>query len=130
MIDPAPALAALAFDNNGLVAAIAQQHDTGEVLMMAWMNRNAIEETLRTGVVHYYSRSRKSLWRKGETSGQTQTLVEFLVDCDGDTILLKVDQEGVACHTGHRNCFFRALRADGLDEVAPVLVPPEKLYPR
>ena len=130
MIDPAPALAALAFDGNGLVAAIAQQHDTGEVLMMAWMNRAAIEETLRTGEVCYYSRSRQKLWRKGESSGQTQKLVEFLVDCDGDTILLKVDQLGVACHTGHRNCFFRALRADGLDEIAPVLVSPETLYQR
>ncbi len=128
MIDPAPALDALAFDQNGLVAAIAQQHDTGEVLMMAWMNREAVEETLRTGQAVYYSRSRKKLWRKGESSGQTQKLVEFLVDCDGDTILLKVDQVGVACHTGHRNCFFRSLGADGFDEIAPVLVPPEQLY--
>jgi phosphoribosyl-AMP cyclohydrolase len=130
MIDSAPALAALSFDRDGLVAAIAQQHDTGEVLMMAWMNRDAVEETLRTGEVCYYSRSRKGLWRKGETSGQTQKLVKFLVDCDGDTILLKVDQKGVACHTGHRACFFRALEEDGYDEIAPVLVPPEKLYPR
>jgi phosphoribosyl-AMP cyclohydrolase len=128
MIDPAPALAALEFDGNGLVAAVAQQHDTGEVLMMAWMNRAAIEETLRTGQVCYYSRSRQKLWRKGESSGQTQRLVEFLIDCDGDTILLKVDQVGVACHTGHRACFFRAVKADGLDEIAPVLVSPEKLY--
>ena len=130
MINSAPALAALSFDRDGLVAAIAQQHDTGEVLMMAWINRDAVEETLRTGEVCYYSRSRKGLWRKGETSGQTQKLVKFLVDCDGDTILLKVDQKGVACHTGHRACFFRALEEDGYDEIAPVLVPPEKLYPR
>ena len=130
MIDPAPALDALAFDRDGLVAAIAQQHDTGEVLMMAWMNRAAVEETLRTGAVCYYSRSRKGLWRKGESSGQSQTLIEFLVDCDGDTVLLKVDQKGVACHTGHRNCFFRTLDQDGLEENAHVLVPPEKLYPR
>ena len=128
MIDPAPALEALAFDRDGLVAAIAQQHDTGEVLMMAWMNRAAVEETLRTGQACYYSRSRKKLWRKGETSGQTQKLIEFLVDCDGDTVLLKVDQVGVACHTGHRACFFRSLGVDGLDEIAPVLVPPEQLY--
>ena len=127
-IDPAPALAALAFDGNGLVPAIAQQHDTGEVLTLAWMNREAVTQTLRTGSVHYWSRSRGKLWRKGETSGQTQRLVEFLVDCDGDTILLKVDQKGVACHTGHRACFFRAVGKDGLEEIAPVLVAPEKLY--
>jgi len=128
VIDPALALAALVFDRDGLVPAIAQQHETGEVLMLAWMNRAAIEETLRTGNVFYYSRARRTLWRKGEKSGQTQRLVEFLVDCDGDTILLRVDQHGVACHTGHRACFFRSLRADGLEEIAPVLVPPEELY--
>ncbi len=128
MIDPAPALAAIAFDAEGLVPAIAQQHDSGEVLMMAWMNRAAIEETLRTGQVTYYSRSRKRLWRKGETSGQTQKLVRFLVDCDGDTLLLRVDQLGVACHTGHRACFFRALDDKGLEEIAPVEIPPERLY--
>ena len=128
MIDPAPALDALAFNNDGLVAAIAQQHDTGEVLMMAWMNKAAVEETLRTGQVCYYSRSRKGLWRKGETSGQTQRLIEFLIDCDGDTVLLKVDQVGVACHTGHRACFFRSLGVDGFAEIAAVLVPPETLY--
>jgi len=127
-IDPAPALAALTFDGDGLVAAIAQQHDTGEVLMMAWMNREAVERTLASGEVSYWSRSRRKLWRKGETSGQTQRLVEFLVDCDGDTVLLKVDQKGVACHTGHRNCFFRTVEAGGLRENAPVLVSPEKLY--
>jgi phosphoribosyl-AMP cyclohydrolase len=128
MIDPAPALEALAFDRDGLVAAIAQQYDTGEVLMMAWMNRAAVEETLRTGQACYYSRSRKKLWRKGETSGQTQKLIEFLVDCDGDTVLLKVDQVGVACHTGHRACFFRSLGVGGHAALAPVLVPPEQLY--
>jgi len=128
MIDPAPALEALAFNSDGLVAAIAQQHDTGEVLMMAWMDRAAVEETLRTGRVCYYSRSRGKLWRKGETSGQSQRLIEFLVDCDGDTVLLKVEQLGVACHTGHRACFFRSLGAAGLEEIAPVVVPPETLY--
>lgn len=128
MSDPAAALAAIKFDQNGLVPAIAQQHDSGEVLMMAWMNREAIEQTLKTGHAHYYSRSRGKLWRKGESSGQTQRLVEFLVDCDGDTVLLRVAQEGVACHTGHRACFFRAVRDSKLEEVAPVLVPPEKLY--
>src|SRR5512135_844428 len=91
--------AALKFDRNGLVAAVAQQHDTGEVLMLAWMNREAVEETLATGRVCYWSRSRGSLWRKGETSGQTQRLVELRVDCDGDAVLLLVDQIGAACHT-------------------------------
>ena len=101
-------LPAISFDANGLVPAIAQQHDTGEVLMMAWMNAESIRETLATNRVCYYSRSRGKLWRKGETSGQTQHLKEFRIDCDGDTILLMVHQDGVACHTGRRNCFFRA----------------------
>ena len=130
MIDPALALSALSFDRDGLVPAIAQQHDSGEVLMMAWMNRAAIEATLRTGEVHYFSRSRQKLWRKGESSGQMQKLVSFLVDCDGDTILLKVDQAGVACHTGHRACFFRTVGEHGVEEIAPILISPEKLYAR
>ncbi len=128
MIDPTAALAAINFNADGLVAAIAQQHDSGEVLMMAWMNREAVEETLRSGQVCYFSRSRRRLWRKGETSGQRQRLVEFLVDCDGDTLLLRVEQDGVACHTGHRSCFFTAVAAGGLTEVAPVVTPPEELY--
>ena len=111
--------------SSDLVPAIAQQHDSGEVLMMAWMDRQAVEETLRTGEVCYYSRSRRALWRKGETSGQRQRLVAFLVDCDADTVLLKVDQQGVACHTGRRSCFYTAAGPDGLVEVAPVVVPPE-----
>src|SRR3546814_8117800 len=88
----------LKFDADGLIPAIAQQHDTGEVLMVAWMNRAAIEETLSTGRVCYWSRSRRSPWRKGDTSGQVQALVELRIDCDGDAILLLVDQTGVACH--------------------------------
>ncbi|OIQ91066.1 phosphoribosyl-AMP cyclohydrolase [mine drainage metagenome] len=128
MIDPAPALAALSFNADGLVPAIAQQHDSGEVLMMAWMNREAVAETLATGRVCYYSRSRRALWRKGETSGQQQRLVEFLIDCDGDTVLLKVDQAGVACHTGRRSCFYTAARTEGLTEVQGVLISPKELY--
>ncbi len=107
-------LAAIAFDTAGLVPAIAQQHDTGEVLMMAWMNAAAVRETLATGRVCYFSRSRGTLWRKGETSGQTQHLKDLRVDCDGDTLLLLVHQDGVACHTGRRSCFFRAARDGGL----------------
>jgi phosphoribosyl-AMP cyclohydrolase len=127
-IDPAAILDRLRFDADGLVAAIAQQHDSGEVLMMAWMNRDAVAETLATGRVCYWSRSRARLWRKGESSGQQQRLIDFRVDCDGDTILLLVEQEGVACHTGRRSCFYTAARPEGLVEIAPVLVPPEQLY--
>jgi phosphoribosyl-AMP cyclohydrolase len=114
----AAVLAALSFDRDGLVAAVAQQHDTGEVLMLAWMNRDAVKETLETGRVCYWSRSRRSLWRKGETSGHGQILVELRVDCDGDAVLLRVDQTGPACHTGERSCFFRAAKSDGLVTVA------------
>jgi phosphoribosyl-AMP cyclohydrolase len=121
-------LGALRFDANGLVPAIAQQHDTGEVLMLAWMNRDSVAETLTTGRVCYWSRSRNALWRKGETSGQTQYLHEFRIDCDGDTILLLVEQEGVACHTGRRACFYRAVRDGALVEIAKPLIDPEKLY--
>ena len=112
-----PILDAIAFNEAGLVPAIAQQHDTGEVLMLAWMNRDSIIETLATGRVCYFSRSRDALWRKGETSGNTQRLVELRVDCDGDTLLLLVDQTGPACHTGARSCFFRAAREGALREV-------------
>ncbi len=118
------------FDAAGLVAAVAQQHDTGEVLMVAWMNADALAETLATGRVCYWSRSRGSLWRKGESSGQVQRLVELRIDCDGDTLLLRVDQTGVACHTGHRSCFYRAVVDGALVEIAPVEVEPAALYGR
>ena len=122
------ALDAINFTDEGLVPAIAQQHDTGEVLMMAWMNRESITETMTTGQVCYWSRSRSKLWRKGETSGQTQALKEFRWDCDNDTLLLQVDQTGVACHTGRRNCFFNAVRDGKIIEIAEVEVDPDKLY--
>ncbi|MDE1146570.1 MAG: phosphoribosyl-AMP cyclohydrolase [Azospirillaceae bacterium] len=122
-------LAAVTFDANGLVPAIAQQFDTGEVLMMAWMNHASIAETLATGRVCYWSRSRQSFWRKGDTSGQVQHLKELRVDCDGDTLLLLVDQTGVACHTGRRSCFYRAANADGLATIADVVTDPLALYP-
>ncbi|TWB13954.1 phosphoribosyl-AMP cyclohydrolase [Nitrospirillum amazonense] len=122
-------LAAIRFDANGLVPAIAQQHDTGEVLMMAWMNAQSVAETLATGRVCYWSRSRQSFWRKGDTSGQVQRLRELRVDCDGDTLLLLVDQAGVACHTGRRSCFYRAATADGLSTIADVVTDPLDLYP-
>ena len=116
------------YDAAGLVPAIAQQHDTGEVLMMAWMNRAAVAETLATGRVCYWSRSRGALWRKGESSGQVQRLVELRVDCDEDTVLLLVDQHGVACHTGRRSCFYRAAREGALVSIAEPLITPEALY--
>ena len=121
-------LPALRFDARGLIPAIAQQHDTGEVLMLAWMNQEALEETLATGRVCYYSRSRRGLWRKGETSGQTQRLVELRYDCDADTLLLLVDQTGVACHTGRRSCFYTAWRDGAAVEVAAPLADPAQLY--
>ena len=99
----------LTFNNEGLIPAIAQQFDSGEVLMLAWMNPESIEATLKEERVVYWSRSRGKLWRKGETSGHVQTLMEFRWDCDSDTILLQVDQSGVACHTGSRNCFFNSI---------------------
>jgi phosphoribosyl-AMP cyclohydrolase len=121
-------LAAIRFDANGLVPAIAQQHDTGEVLMLAWMNAESVRETLATGRVCYFSRSRNRLWRKGESSGQTQHLKQLLVDCDGDTLLLLVQQDGVACHTGRRTCFYRAADDGGLVETVAPTVSPEALY--
>ncbi len=94
------------WDQNNLVPAIVQQYNTGEVLMLAWMNKESISTTLKTGNAHYYSRSRNEQWFKGETSGNTQKIINICLDCDGDTILLQVDQKGVACHTGNMTCFF------------------------
>lgn len=121
------ALAVLKFDAKGLVPAIAQQHDTGEILMMAWMDRNAVAETMRTGRACYWSRSRKAPWRKGDTSGHIQILVELRIDCDGDTLLVLVEQTGVACHTGRHNCFFRAIRGGTLAAIAPIVIDMEKV---
>jgi phosphoribosyl-AMP cyclohydrolase len=122
-------LAEIKFGADGLVPAIAQQHDTGEVLMMAWMSRDAVRASLVEGRACYWSRSRRKLWRKGETSGQVQWLRELRLDCDGDTVLLLVDQRGVACHTGRRNCFFRAWRGGDWATIAEPQVPAETLYP-
>ncbi len=121
-------LDALPYDAAGLIPAIAQRHDTGEVVMFAWMNRAALDETLATGRVCYYSRSRGRLWRKGETSGNAQHLREMRLDCDGDVVLLKVEQRGPACHTGRRSCFY--LRVDG-DRVTVTDAPvqhPDEMY--
>ncbi len=121
---------AIRFDSRGLVPVVAQQHDSGEVLMLAWMDRAAVAETLATGRVTYFSRSRNALWRKGETSGQVQRLVDLRLDCDGDTLLALVDQLGVACHTGRRSCFSWALRDGAVQPIAAPLADPEALYRR
>ncbi len=108
-ISKAGFLDAVTYTPDGLVPAIAQSAATGEVLMMAWMTRETLQTTLATGEMTYWSRSRRKVWKKGETSGHTQRVVEAYVDCDGDTLLFKVDQTGPACHTGAPNCFFRML---------------------
>lgn len=113
----------------GLIPAIAQDATTGQVLMLAWMNREAFEETLRTGRAVYFSRSRNRLWRKGEESGNVQQVREVLVDCDADTILLKVEQiGGAACHEGYASCFFRRIEADGWTVIAERLFDPAAVY--
>lgn len=113
----------------GLVAAIAQDHDSGDVLMLAYMNREAYEETLRTGRACYWSRSRGKLWRKGEESGNVQEVKEIYVDCDADTVLLKVHQiGGAACHEGYRSCFFRRVSDAGLEVIGQPVFDPKEVY--
>jgi len=115
--------------SGGLVPAIAQDHQTGEVLMMAWMNREAFEETLRSRRAVYFSRSRNKLWRKGEESGNVQEVREILLDCDNDTILLKVHQiGGAACHEGYKSCFFRRLEQDELKVIGERVFDPKQVY--
>ena len=121
-------LDSLKYNADGLIPAIAQQFDTHEVLMMAWMNRASIEETLETACVCYWSRSRNRFWRKGESSGQMQVLKELRIDCDADTILLLVDQTGPACHTGRRSCFYNKVEGDQLIIDREVLIDPSTLY--
>ena len=128
MIKLRDALDKLKYTAEGLIPAIAQQYDTQEVLMMAWMNRSSIEETLQTGRVCYWSRSRNNYWRKGEQSGQMQVLKELRFDCDADTILLLVDQTGPACHTGRRSCFYNKVEGDQVIIDHEVLIDPHTLY--
>jgi phosphoribosyl-AMP cyclohydrolase len=113
---------------DGLLPAIAQDAETGEVLMMAWMNEQAFAETVRTGQATYWSRSRNKYWRKGEESGHRQTVRGVFIDCDADTILLKVDQVGAACHEGYRTCFFRQVDGQGVHTVGSRLVEPTQVY--
>jgi phosphoribosyl-AMP cyclohydrolase len=122
-------LDAVRFNADGLVCAIAQDHQSKEILMVAWMNRESLDETLRKGQVVYYSRSRQALWRKGESSGQTQQLVDIRIDCDKDALLLGILQTGVACHTGRRSCFSWAPTTTGdWEAVEPVEIDPNTLY--
>lgn len=126
---PDPWIDAVRWNADGLVPVVAQDHATGTVLMLAWMNRDALAATAAEGRAVYWSRSRGKLWRKGETSGHTQILRELYVDCDGDTVLLKVEQiGGIACHTGREHCFFRRLDDDTWEEITPVLKEPEEIY--
>ena len=118
----------LKYNQDGLIPAIAQQHDSKEILMMAWMNMDSIKETLQTGRVCYWSRSRQAFWRKGESSGQVQMLKEFRVDCDSDTLSLLVDQTGPACHTGRRSCFYKVVDGDKLSIDSEPLIDPQELY--
>jgi phosphoribosyl-AMP cyclohydrolase len=115
--------------NNGLIPAVVQDHITGEVLMLAYMNEEAFTETLKTGKATYYSRSRKSLWIKGETSGHVQLVKEIRVDCDLDTLLLKVEQiGGAACHKGYRSCFFSKLEEQNLKITESIVFDPDEVY--
>ena len=121
-------LTSFQFNDDGLIPAVAQQYDTHEVLMLAWMNRDAVIASFSEGRVVYWSRSRKQLWRKGEVSGQIQHLKEMQWDCDADTLLLQVDQVGVACHTGRRSCFFSAVRDGKVETISNVAIDPKTLY--
>lgn len=122
-------LDAVAWDSDGLVPAIAQEAATGKLLMMAWMNRDALAETVHSGRAVYWSRSRNRLWRKGEESGHVQHIREVRLDCDGDVVVLEVEQVGgIACHTGHGRCFFRRLKDGIWVETEPVIRDPNEIY--
>ncbi len=117
------------FDAKGLIPAIVQDYESGEILMMAWMNEESLKLTLSTKTAHFFSRSRKKLWQKGETSGQTQKIKEILIDCDGDSLILKVKQKGVACHTGRKSCFYRNVDFKGQAKInQKIIISSEVLY--
>ncbi len=118
----------LKFDDRGLIVAIVQDFENVDVLMQAYMDKEALKRTIETGYAHYYSRSRQKLWLKGEESGHLQKVREVYIDCDGDSILLKVDQTGPACHTGRRSCFYRKVEDGELETVLPVMVQPDEAY--
>lgn len=119
----------LKFTSDGLIPAIVQEHGTGRVVMMAWMNRASLEKTLETGLTHFWSRSRQKFWMKGESSGHVQRVKDVAFDCDGDTLLIQVEQVGAACHEGYQSCFFRSARPGGAFEVTePRLQDPGEIY--
>ena len=120
----------LKFDASGLIPAIIQEQSSGRVLMMAWMNRVSLEKTLATGKTHFWSRSRQKFWMKGESSGHTQSVKNIAFDCDGDTLLLQVEQIGAACHEGYKSCFFRSAEGNssGFKITEPQLEKPEEIY--
>ena len=123
------AIETIQFNETGMVPAIAQDHITGEILMMAWMNKEALSQSIETQKAVYYSRSRQKLWFKGEESGHSQEIIEIFTDCDHDVILLKVKQNGgIACHTGRANCFFNKLKNDKWVSIADVIKDPKKIY--
>jgi len=119
---------AIDFGDDGLVPAVAQDADSGEVLMLAYADREAVERTVETDLAHYYSRSRDELWQKGATSGNVQRVAEVRVDCDGDALLYRIEQEGGACHTGYRSCFHRRLTDGGVEEDGERVFDPEAVY--
>lgn len=131
-LDPSqPWLDALKWDENGMMPAIAQEVGSGRVVMFAWMNRESLQESLRCGNAVYWSRSRQRLWRKGEESGHVQKLTSVRTDCDGDVLLLSVEQiGGIACHTGRESCFFLELQGERWVPVDPVLKDPREIYPK
>ncbi len=112
----------------GLITAISQDYETNEILMIAYINKEALQKTLQTGVMHYYSTSRKKLWMKGEQSGNTQDVREIYIDCDGDALLFKIKQKGGACHKGYRTCFFRKFKDGKLDTTEEKIFDPGKVY--
>lgn len=118
----------LKFDPHGLIPAIVQDHENGDVLMMAFMNRLAVQKTIETGLCHYWSRSRNKLWLKGETSGHTQAVRAVYYDCDADCLLVKVDQKTAACHTGHRSCFYSKVEAEGVRDTGEVVFEESEVY--
>ena len=122
----------LKFNADGLIPAIIQDQPSGRVVMMAWMNRASLEKTIETGLTHFWSRSRQKFWMKGESSGHVQRVKDLAFDCDGDTLLIQVEQVGAACHEGYRSCFFRSVRETGnsVEVTEPRLESPEKIYGR
>jgi phosphoribosyl-AMP cyclohydrolase len=120
----------LKFNADGLIPAIIQEQATGRVLMMAWMNQASLEKTIASGKTHFWSRSRQTFWMKGETSGHTQTVKDIAFDCDGDVLLIQVEQSGLACHEGYKSCFFRSIKGEGgtFEITEPQIKAPDQIY--